>query len=94
MKGRLPPFTYSAVVSALAEIGAYPPIRTTPADDTQLVCSYLPSVRLAYFGHTVDKESNEAGENSKQKRVGEPPHIRVCFWKVFMVCVWTVVGRA
>ena len=62
VKGKMLPLTNSAVVSGI--FLEYPPIRTTPFDETQLVCSYLLSVRSAYFGQTVTIEFNEAGENS------------------------------
>ena len=66
VKGRMPPVTNSAVVSALAEKGPYPPMRTIPADETQLVCSYLASFRSAFCVQTVDNVDSEVGENSRQ----------------------------
>ena len=66
VKGRMPPVANSAVVSALAEKGPYPPMRTIPADETQLVCSYLASFRSAFCVQTVDNVDSEVGENSRQ----------------------------
>ena len=64
-------------------------MRTIPSDETQLVCAYLASIRLPYFGQTVDNEDSEFGENSRQEfqvsLVSPPPHNRVWFPKVFIV---------